>query len=142
MLNSHRSLSITLGTSWGSKLFVDDLYLDKAFNNLQHMTAPSEEDEVARPAYRMFEGRPHFMNGGMEWEAWRRVILPSEVSTIADDLNQLTEADFMPHFTRFKDDSEESRASECDYVMNYLAEAKIFVGHVEAMGRGFVYSIA
>lgn len=35
----------------------DMLYLDKAWGLLQAVTAPTAFDSVARPAYRMFEGR-------------------------------------------------------------------------------------
>lgn len=120
----------------------DDLYLDKAFNNLRRMTAPSECGEDARPAYRMFEGWVHSRNGGMEWDPWLRAIAPYEVPAIAEDLDTISEADFVPHYTRSDGSSADDHASELDHVMQYLTEARRFVRRVEAAGCGFVYSIA
>lgn len=54
----------------------DMLYLDKVWNNLQEMTAPSYPLAAARPAYRMFEGAVTPRNNGDTWDPWVRVIVP------------------------------------------------------------------
>lgn len=115
----------------------DMLYLDKAWRNLQMMTAPSDPFGDCRPAYRMFEGEVSPLEGWEGWLPWVRVILPGEVVAIADDLDTVTRADFIPWFSRH-DGAEESEAED---VEQFVRRASEFLRGLEATGRGFTYMI-
>lgn len=118
------------------------LYLDKVWNNLQRMTKPSRPDGQARPAYRMFEGAVTPVDSGWaEWRPWLRVIAPDEVKDIADDLDTLTDADFIPFYSVHGDATDEDRASERAGVAQFVSRAISFLRGLERTERGFVYMI-
>jgi len=107
----------------------DMLYLDKAWSSLQALSAPAEEDDEPRPAYRMFEGRVAHTEYG--WIPWTRALPPSDVVEIADDITEL-------HRTL-------ERREPCDeegrYVLDYLGKAVEFVACAAKSNRGFAYMI-
>lgn len=116
----------------------DMLYLDKTWNNLQRMTAPLSPDHEVRPAYRMFEGDVTLVDDGMSWHPWVRAIPPEDVPDIADDLDTITVADFVPHYSRCGGEDPESEAVG---VFQFLDRTRHFVRGLERTGRGFVYLI-
>ena len=64
-----------------------ELHLERAWIDLQRLTRPADGD-VARPAYRMFEGNVSF-DAGLGATPWVRAILPDDVIAIRDDLRLL-----------------------------------------------------
>ncbi|MBB1053199.1 DUF1877 domain-containing protein [Dietzia sp. B44] len=119
----------------------DMLYLDKAWRNLQRMSEPSDPAEEPRPAYRMFEGEVTPLDGWEAWLPWVRAIPPGDVALIADDLDAITRADFVPWFTRHNSDSVGEVESEAQYVKFHLGRARRFLRALEKSGRGFAYMI-
>lgn len=118
----------------------DMLYLDKVWNNLQEMTRPSVPGEAARPSYRMFEGHVTPVDDYSSWLPWIRVIAPEEIAPIAADLDEISDADFVPHYSRH--DSSEEHDSERRAVVQFLERARHFLKGLERTGRGFVYMIS
>lgn len=119
----------------------DMLYLDKAWRNLQLMTAPSDPTDDPRPAYRMFEGDVTPLGNWESWLPWVRAIPPEDVAPIADDLDTLTRADFVPWLPpRQGDESGEGEEAEAEYV-DHVKRARRFLRGLEASGRGFAYLI-
>lgn len=116
----------------------DMLYLDKVWRNLQLMTAPSDPSGECRPAYRMFEGEVTPLGGWEGWLPWVRAIPPQEVAPIADDLDAITRADFVPWYARPDGESVES---EAEGVEHFLGRARRFLRGLESAGRGFTYMI-
>jgi hypothetical protein len=116
----------------------DMLYLDKAWRQLQCLTAPAEPGLIARRAYRMFEGSVD-MNG-MGWDPWVRTLTPPEVLAVAGDLEHISDEDVelrlreLRFFGRDFDD-------EFGVVVNYLRQARTFTANLAAEGRGMVYMI-
>lgn len=119
----------------------DMLYLDKAWRNLQMMSEPSDPTGVPRPAYRMFEGDVTPLGGWEGWLPWVRAIPPGDIAPIADDLDTITRADFVPWFTRHHSDSVEEVESEAEYVDFHLDRARRFLHGLANSGRGFAYMI-
>lgn len=115
----------------------DMLYLDKVWRNLQLMTAPSDPSGECRPAYRMFEGEVTPLGGWEGWLPWVRAIPPEDVARIADDLETVTRADFIPWYSRHDGDEE----SEAESVDQFVCRARKFLRGLEATGRGFTYMI-
>ena len=116
----------------------DMLYLDKAWRQLQCLTARAEPDLIARPAYRMFEG--DVAMNGMGWEAWVRTLTPPEVLAVARDLEEVSDDDVE---LRLRESHCFSRDldGEIDYVVSYLRQARTFTANLAAAGRGMVYMI-
>lgn len=112
----------------------DMLYLDKAWHELQTVTAPAG-GATARPAHRMFEGQvTHTYDG---WHSWVEGVAPDELPAIADDLASIDEQDVrvalqgrMPH-----------RDHSLAYALQYLAAARDFAAALVEDGRGMVYMI-
>ncbi|MGX1596003.1 DUF1877 domain-containing protein [Dietzia maris] len=119
----------------------DMLYLDKSWRNLQMMTQPSDPDERARPAYRMFEGAVTPLGNWEGWLPWVRAIPPEDVAWIADDLDAITRADFVPWFSRHSGPFGEDHEAEADYVDHFLGRARHFLRGLVTSGRGFAYLI-
>lgn len=111
-------------------------------NNLQRVTSPGRPGGEARPAYRMFEG--HVTPAGDAWGSWHpwiRAIAPDEVEVIANDLQTLTDEDFIPHYSAHGNSSEHERASEMKGVAEFVARAIRFLTGLQETERGFVYMI-
>lgn len=119
----------------------DMLYLDKAWRNLQMMTKPSDPAGESRPAYRMFEGEVTPLGGWEGWLPWVRAIPPGEVARIADDLDAITRADFIPWPTRHNSEWGDEEESEAEYLDYHLDRARSFLRGLERSGRGFTYMI-
>lgn len=105
----------------------DLLYLDKAWRELQLLTAPDAGSRRCRPAYRMFEGEVEMRYDG--WIPWVRALTPAEVVDVADDLAALVE--------ELNAESFEGR----DYVLHFLDRARTFVMGLAEDGRGMAYLI-
>jgi hypothetical protein len=115
----------------------DMLYLDKAWSDLQDLTATEARDGVARPSFRMFEGNVTMRGWG--WDPWVRVIVPSEVPSIRDDLNAIADAQVRAWArgrSHLRDEQE-----ELQYVLQFLSRAREFVDALASDGRGMVYLI-
>lgn len=119
----------------------DMLYLDKAWRNLQLMTKPSDPAEEPRPAYRMFEGDVTPLDDWEGWLPWVRAIPPEGVPPIADDVDTLTRADFVPWLPRHSSESGDGDDSEAEYVDHYMNRTRRFLRGLEESGRGFAYMI-
>lgn len=117
----------------------DMLYLDKAWSALQALTRPSHEGPASESAYRMFEGAVTM--DGMGWEPWVRVILPSEVPGIRDDLREVDEKRIDDWVRRWRSPHGAIDEAERRYVLDYLEHAREFVESLAAEGRGMVYLI-
>lgn len=118
----------------------DMVCLDKAWPQLQRLTAPSDPRNAPRPAYRMFEGAVTEVNGGWEYLPWVRALAPDDIAVIAADLETITEQDIEAslknHFSLHPgDDNERSCVAE------NFERAKRFVRGLKEEGRGFVYMI-
>ena len=116
------------------------LYLDKAWSQLQRLTAPSDPSDTPRSAYRMFEGSVTNVNGGWEWHPWVRALAPDDVALIAADLETITgrdiEAGLKNHLSLHSDaDAERS------YVTENFERARRYVRGLAEEGRGFAYLI-
>lgn len=107
----------------------DMLYLDKAWSELQALTAPDAPEGAHRPAYRMFEGQVA-MNG-YGWIPWARALAPGVVAGIAEDLLELQRS--------VDDDTATDRESR--YLLDFLQRAVEFVTQVASSHRGFAYMI-
>lgn len=118
----------------------DFLYLDKAWSQLQRITAPRPSGGEARVAYRMFEGQVSYSDGGFAWHPWVRVVAPDEVALIDRDLATISDRDIEAGLNGL-DTSAEAAKSELDYAAQHLHRAKVFVHVVASAGRGFVYMI-
>lgn len=114
----------------------DLLYLDKAWRGLQALTGPTPTQALARPAYRMFEGKVAFSHGGLSWSPWVRVLDPAEVRLIAQDLGGLTADGVRDRLRR-----DGATQDEVDYVLPYLESARSFVNDLARDGRGMAYLI-
>ena len=114
----------------------DMLYLDKAWRHLQVLTAPLGAGMAERPAFRMFEGNVTMHNEG--WEPWVRVLTPSEVLAIAQDLDDLSDAEARLRLpvSPFVD-----RDLDVEYAVSYLRRARVFATNLADEGRGMVYLI-
>jgi hypothetical protein len=115
------------------------LYLDKAWNLLQRATRPTFVTDPARPAYRMFEGSPHFNSDGSH-RPWVRAIAPAEVVEIARDVESITDADLETALTDERS-AYPASADEVAYATEYLHDAQEFARAIAADGDGFVYTI-
>jgi hypothetical protein len=118
----------------------DFLYLDKAWPHLQRITAPLSLGAGARAAYRMFEGRVTYTDGGFTWSPWVRALPPHEVPLIARDLDTISDDDIEASLGRFCS-SPQALKSELAYAAQFLHRAKLFVRSVASEGRGFAYMI-
>lgn len=120
----------------------DMLYLDKAWRELQAITAPQADTgsgtATARPAFAMFAG--DVTHHSMGWDPWVRVLSPEEVVPVAGDLLRISDADAeaviraRSYFGRDPD-------QEVAYVLQFLARARGFMAELAAAGRGMVYMI-
>ncbi|MCI0143155.1 DUF1877 family protein [Arthrobacter bambusae] len=114
----------------------DMLYLDKAWRHLQVLTAPMGEAMAARPAFRMFEGNVTMHGDG--WDPWVRALTPSEVLTIAQDLDDISDAEVR---LRLPDSPRVDRDLDVEYAVGYLRLARVFAANLADEGRGMVYLI-
>ncbi|BCW63863.1 DUF1877 family protein [Paenarthrobacter sp. MSM-2-10-13] len=114
----------------------DMLYLDKAWRYLQAFSAPSRAGGEARPAFRMFEGAVTMHHDG--WESWVRVLPPSDVVAIAEDLHDVSDSEFGDWLQEYLPTE---RDSNVPYGVGYLQQARVFVTDLAAVGRGLVYLI-
>lgn len=115
------------------------LYLERAWIDLQRLTRPADGD-VARPAYRMFEGDVAF-DAGWDEIPWVRVILPDDVVAIRDDLRLLISGFTIALRTGCEDYL--PPATDCfDYDLSLLEQAELFASCLVADRRGMVYEIA
>lgn len=116
-----------------------ELHLERAWIDLQRLTRPAD-GEVARPAYRMFEGNVS-LDAGLGAIPWVRVILPNEVPAIRDDLRLLISGFTTALQTGCEDDL--PPATDCfDYDLSLLDQAELFTTCLVADRRGMVYEIA
>lgn len=111
----------------------DMLYLDKAWRHLQVLTAPLRAGMAARPAFRMFEGNVTMCGAG--WVPWVRAQTPSEVSAIAQDLDDVSDAEVR---LRLPVSPNVDRDLDVEYAVGYLRRARVFVTNLAAEGRGMV----
>ncbi|WP_264795163.1 hypothetical protein [Arthrobacter mangrovi] len=118
----------------------DFLYLDKAWPHLQRITAPPSSGAGARAAYRMFEGRVTYSDGGLTWSPWVRALPPQEVPLIARDLDTISDDDVEASLGGFCS-SHQALESELAYAAQFLHRARLFVRAVASEGRGFAYMI-
>lgn len=112
----------------------DLLYLDKAWSDLQALTAPRSSLESQRPAYRMFEGAVTMCDGG--WRPWVRALAPDEVAPVAPDLDALVQeiaSAGLPVGARIRGGEE--------YALHFLHRARLFVRGLASEGRGMAYLI-
>jgi hypothetical protein len=116
----------------------DMLYLDKAWRQLQCLTAPAEPGLPARHAFRMFEGA--VVMNGMGWEPWVRTLTPPDVLAVAGDLETISEKDVELRLQESRFPGRDFDG-EFDYVVNYLRQARTFTANLAAEGRGMVYKI-
>ncbi|MCZ9881131.1 DUF1877 family protein [Arthrobacter sp. B2a2-09] len=114
----------------------DMLYLDKAWRHLQVLTAPLRAGMAARPAFRMFEGNVTMHDEG--WEPWVRALTPSEVLAIAQDLDDVSDAEVR---LRLPDSPYVNRDLDVEYAVGYLRRARVFATNLADEGRGMVYLI-
>lgn len=115
------------------------LYLDKCWSTLQDLTDGGPGGQP-RPAYRLFEGDVTFVDGGMAWYAWTRVLDPDEVDKIADDIVMLTDADIRAMLLsgrRVRGPGGDDFA----YISHHLACAQEFVVGLSRDRLGMVYKI-
>jgi hypothetical protein len=110
----------------------DLLYLDKAWSELQWLTAPVVDGAAVRPAHRMFEGQVTFTDTG--WISWVRALMPNEVATIARDLLTITDVEVDARFAA-------SPPDDLAYVKQFLQSAREFAVAAATAERGFVYMI-
>lgn len=118
----------------------DLLYLDKAWPYLQRLTAPRSSGAGARAAYRMFEGRVTYTDGGFTWRPWVRALPPHEVALITRDLETISDHDIEAGLDGFCS-SRQALESELAYAVQFLHRARVFVHAVASEGRGFAYMI-
>ena len=118
----------------------DLLYLDKAWQYLQRLTAPRSSGAGARAAYQMFEGQVTYADDGFTWRPWVRAIPPHEVALIARDLETISDHDIEAGLDGFCS-SPEVLESELSYTTQFLHRARGFVHAVASEGRGFAYMI-
>ncbi|MBT8158878.1 MULTISPECIES: DUF1877 family protein [Arthrobacter] len=114
----------------------DMLYLDKAWGHLQVLTAPLRAGMAARPAFRMFEGNVTMHDDG--WEPWVRALAPSEVLAIAQDLDDVSDAEVR---LRLPVSPYVDRDLDVEYAVGYLRRARVFARNLADEGRGMVYLI-
>lgn len=115
----------------------DMLYLDKAWRGLQELTEARDPGAPPRPAFRMFEGDVRHHSRG--WDSWVRVIHPTDVPAILDDLESMCVSPIEDGAVRprYGAAPEDERA----YVESYLHKARAFVAGLVSDGRGMVYTI-
>ena len=109
------------------------LYLDKAWSNLQWLTAPQAVQEAPRPAFRMFEGRVDWHERG--WDPWVRAIAPADVPAIARDVATLRDE------LRCEALAVHDAERDGSYVVDFLERAVRFTAQIARDGRGFAYLI-
>lgn len=118
----------------------DMVCLDKAWPQLQRLTAASDQSGSPRAAYQMFEGSITEVNGGWEYLPWVRALAPDDIAVIAADLETITERDIeaslKDHYSRHPDDDDER-----SYVTENFDKARRFVRGLIEDGRGFAYLI-
>lgn len=115
-----------------------ELDLDRAWIDLQRLTRPAD-GQIARPAYRMFEGNLTF-DSGLGAVPWVRVILPDEVPAVRDDLRVLISGFAIALRTGCEDYL--PPATDCfDYDLSLLEQAELFTTCLVADRRGMVYVI-
>ena len=105
----------------------DLLYLDKAWRDLQWLTAGT-------PAYLLFEGDVTMTPFG--WIPWVRALAPYEIAPIADDLQCISEATVVE---RFRDVG--FGIGDADYLVHFLDRARAFTAGLAREGRGIAYLI-
>lgn len=98
-------------------------------------TAPTD-DEPARPAFRMFEGRPPWTGDGDR--PWVRVLAPEEIPAIAEDLMVLDDDAVARHVVQRR---WERGPEYAEYTLQYLQSARSFMTALARDGRGMVYTI-
>ena len=113
---------------------MDFLDLDKAWGDLQRATAPAD-GEVARPAFRMFEGEVTWTDEGHL--PYVRAISPEELPPIAKDLSALDDAVVGRTAERFLGRG----SSAAEYALQHLQHARAFTCALAGQGRGMVYKI-
>ncbi|MEE2521270.1 DUF1877 family protein [Pseudarthrobacter sp. J75] len=118
----------------------DMLYLDKAWRQLQCLTARVEPGLMPRCSYRMFEGTVEMDGDGMGWEPWVRALTPPEVLAVARDLEEVQDAD-VESWLRESPSSMWDFDTEFGYVVTFLRKARTFTANLAAEGRGMVYMI-
>lgn len=115
----------------------DLLYLDKAWRELQALTAPVSRGDAPRPAYRMFEG--HVAMHGFGWDAWVRTLRPSDIPEIAADVAALERTETIRR--GHAGGAAAAPDSEAAYVMSHLSAARRFTALLAEENRGMVYMI-
>jgi len=109
------------------------LYLDKAWRHLQVLTAPLRAGMAPRPAFRMFDGNVTMRDEG--WEPWVRALTPSEVLAIAQDLDDVSDAEVQ---LRLPASPYVDRDLDIEYAVGYLRRARVFATNLADEGRGMV----
>jgi hypothetical protein len=110
------------------------LYLDKAWRELQIVTAPAD-GKAGRPAHRMFEGQVTHTRDG--WLSWVKTLAPDEIPAISADLASIEEGSVRGALQRRSSQGDESLA----YALQYLEAARDFTASLVGDGRGMVYMI-
>lgn len=133
-IEPHAASGIATLEQWPSKR--DLLYLDKAWPMLQDLTRSAYPGAENAPAYRMFEGWVTPELDGYGWLPWVRALGPDEIPAVAEDLRRLT-----PAAARSRLRDRRFPSEEIDYVLLYLARARMFVDGLVDDGRGMAYLI-
>jgi hypothetical protein len=84
----------------------------------------------------MFEGNVTMHGDG--WDPWVRALTPSEVLTIAQDLDDISDAEVR---LRLPDSPRVDRDLDVEYAVGYLRLARVFAANLADKGRGMVYLI-
>ncbi|MGO1971551.1 MAG: DUF1877 family protein [Propionibacteriaceae bacterium] len=116
------------------------LYLDKSWRWLQRLTSG---DATPRSSHRLVQGNVTYVEEGMAWHPWLRVIAPDEVAAIAADLALLgpqdVQAMLRQELRRF--DSGAAFVQEEAYIVHFLHAAQRFVSDMSRTGMGVITMI-
>ena len=75
---------------------------------------------------------------GEGWDPWVRALTPSEVLSIAQDLDDISDAEVRQ---RLPDSPYVDRDLDVEYAVGYLRRARVFATNLADEGRGMVYLI-
>jgi len=115
------------------------LYLDKCWATLQDLTDRGPNGQP-RASYRLFEGDVTFVEGGMAWDPWTRVLGPIEVDEVNSDLVEVTDDDIRSLLSSGRR-VRGPGGNVFEYISYFLARATDFVRELSRDRLGLVYMI-
>ena len=114
------------------------LDLDKSWGYLQGIFSKPEK----RLAFQLVAGQ--VTNTPWGWKSYQGLLDPAAVRAIAEDLNAVTLDDVQEYFAPggvWSDEPGARDREDCDYVGDYLKQAREFVSDVAKEGRSITYFI-